>query len=70
MDDTYSPLLHRIEQAIRYRAINPGEPLPPPSERLTQLSKPPEELQERSKKPLERLIEVADVKKGKTCKLA
>jgi len=64
MDDSYSPLLHRIEQAVRWRAIHPNEPLPPPSEKLTRLSRPPEELQSRAKKYLDRVMATADVKKG------
>lgn len=64
MEDDYSPLLHRIEQAVRWRAIHPDEPIPPPSERLTRLSKPPEEVQKRAQKYLDRVINAADVKKG------
>ncbi|KAL1986354.1 hypothetical protein VTN96DRAFT_6433 [Rasamsonia emersonii] len=63
LEDSYSPLLHRIEQAIRWRAIHPNEPLPPPSEKLTQLSRPPADLQARAKKYLDRVIAAADVKK-------
>lgn len=63
-DDSFSPLLHRIDHAIRWRAIHPNEPVPPPPERLTKLAHPPEELQERAKKYLERLVSAADVKKG------
>ncbi|OKL60701.1 ATP-dependent DNA helicase II subunit 2 [Talaromyces atroroseus] len=63
MEDSYSPLLHRIEQAVRWRAIHPDEPVPPPSEKLTQLSKPPKSIQERSQKYLDRIIKAADVKK-------
>ncbi|QKX56594.1 uncharacterized protein TRUGW13939_03699 [Talaromyces rugulosus] len=63
MEDSFSPLLHRLEQAIRWRAIHPNEPLPPPSKKLTQFSKPPEEVQARAKKYLDRIIKTADVKK-------
>ncbi|EED20154.1 Ku family DNA helicase, putative [Talaromyces stipitatus ATCC 10500] len=63
MEDNYSPLLHRIEQAVRWRAIHPNEPVPPPSERLTRLSKPPKDAQERAQKYLDRIIHAADVKK-------
>ncbi|KAL1971063.1 hypothetical protein VTN77DRAFT_14 [Rasamsonia byssochlamydoides] len=63
LEDSYSPLLHRIEQAVRWRAIHPNEPLPPPSEKLTQPSRPPEELVSRAKKYLDRVIAAADVKK-------
>lgn len=64
MDDSFSPLLHRIEQAVRWRAIRPNDPLPPPSEKLTQLSKPPSELRIGAQKYLDRIIAAADVKKG------
>jgi ATP-dependent DNA helicase 2 subunit 2 len=56
--------LHRINAAIRSRAIHPSEPIPPPSERLTKFSHPPDELVEKSKKYLEKLMEVAEVKEG------
>jgi hypothetical protein len=64
MEDSFSPLLHRLEQAIRWRAVHPNELLPPPSEKLTQFSKPSEEVQARAKKYLDRIIKAADVKKG------
>ena len=64
MTDTYSPALHRIDQAVRWRAIHPDEPVPPPYEILIRYSKPPEALVERSKRQLEDLVNAADVKKG------
>ncbi|KAF7620376.1 ATP-dependent DNA helicase II subunit 2 [Aspergillus flavus] len=63
IDDSYSPVLHRIDAAIRARAIHPDQPIPPPSERLTKFSHPREDLIEKSQKHLEKLIEIADVKK-------
>lgn len=66
IDDSYSPVLHRLDSAIRYRAIHPNDPVPPASERLTKFSRPPEDLVEKSKKYLERLIDASDVKKGTT----
>ena len=63
MTDTYSPVLHRIDQAVRWRAVHPTEPVPPPYEILTRYSNPPEELVAGAKKNLERLIAAADVKK-------
>jgi ATP-dependent DNA helicase 2 subunit 2 len=62
IEDSFSPVLHRINAAIRSRAIHPSEPIPPPSERLTKFSHPPDELVEKSKKYLEKLMEVAEVK--------
>ena len=64
MTETYSPILHRLDQAIRWRAVYPDEPIPPPYEILTRYSKPPEELVAKSKRRLQKLIAVADVKKG------
>ena len=66
MIDTFSPVLHRIDQAVRWRAVYPGEPIPPPYEILTKYSKPPEELQRKARRDLEKVVAAADVKKGKT----
>ena len=63
MTDTFSPVLHRIDQAVRWRAVHPTEPVPPPYEILTRYSNPPTELVARAKKKLDRLIAAADVKK-------
>ncbi|KAL9129992.1 MAG: hypothetical protein Q9217_001714 [Psora testacea] len=63
MTDTYSPVLHRIDQAVRWRAIHPTKPIPPPYEILTRYSKPPESLVAKSKHRLEKLMAAADVKK-------
>lgn len=64
MTDTFSPILHRIDQAVRWRAVHPTEPIPPPYEILTRYSQPPEEAVSRSKRKLEKLMAAADVKKG------
>ncbi|KAL9640582.1 MAG: hypothetical protein Q9164_000189 [Protoblastenia rupestris] len=63
MADTYSPILHRIDQAVRWRAVHPTEPVPPPYEILTRYSKPPESLVAKSKHRLEKVMAAADVKK-------
>lgn len=64
MSETYSPVLHRIDQAVRWRAVHPDEPIPPPYEILTRYSKPPEELVANAKHQLNKLISAANVKKG------
>lgn len=64
LEDAFSPLLHRIEQAKRWRAVRPTEPLPPIPEVLLKYSKQPEDLQEKSKPALRKLIQASDVKKG------
>lgn len=64
MTDTFSPVLHRIDQAIRWRAVHPTEPVPPPYDILTRYSHPPEDLLSLSKRQLEKLKVAANVKKG------
>jgi len=64
IEDAFSPVLHRIDSAIRFRATQPNEPLPPPADILTKFSQPPENAVQRAKKYLNRLADAADVKKG------
>jgi ATP-dependent DNA helicase 2 subunit 2 len=64
MEETYSPVLHRMDQAVRWRAVHPNEPIPPPYEILTKFAQPPQELLNLAKKNLESLTTAADVKKG------
>lgn len=64
MSETYSPVLHRIDQAIRWRAVHPNEPIPPPHEILLKYSHPPDELVSGAKRKLEELVSAANVKKG------
>ena len=66
LTDTFSPILHRLDQAVRWRAVHPNEPVPPPYEILTRYSKPPDELAAKSQRKLEKLVAAADVKKGKS----
>ncbi|KAI9837987.1 MAG: ATP-dependent DNA helicase II subunit 2 [Sarea resinae] len=63
MEDTFSPVLHRIDQAIRWRAVHPEEAIPPPYDILTKYSKPPEGLLEKAHPSLDKIIAAADVKK-------
>ncbi|KZF24158.1 ATP-dependent DNA helicase II subunit 2 [Xylona heveae TC161] len=63
IEDTFSPVLHRIDQCVRWRAVHPAEPIPPPYEILTRFSRPPDDLVEQASDPLRDLIKIADVKK-------
>jgi len=63
IDETYSPMLHRINQVIKHRAIYPETPPPPPYETLTRYSRPPSNLLQTAQPALERVIAAADVKK-------
>ncbi|MCJ1284175.1 ATP-dependent DNA helicase II subunit 2 [Xylographa opegraphella] len=63
MTDTFSSVLHRIDQAVRWRAVHPEEPIPPPYDILTKFTKIPDELEAGSKLQLVKLREAANVKK-------
>ncbi|KAJ5208844.1 hypothetical protein N7449_003223 [Penicillium cf. viridicatum] len=63
IDESFSPLLHRIESAVRYRAVHANDPILDPSERLTEFAHPSEEMIKNSKSHLEKLMSTADVKK-------
>lgn len=64
-EDTYAPLVHRINHIIRWRATHPDPTLqiPDPPEILSKYSAPPPELMERANSTLESLKLSADVKK-------
>ncbi|KAK5136407.1 hypothetical protein LTR08_003533 [Meristemomyces frigidus] len=62
-DETYSPMLHRIAQVIKHRAIHPNEAPPAPYEILTRFSRPPDNLIAKTQRELDRVIKAADVKK-------
>ena len=65
IEDSYSPLLHRVNQIIRWRATHsdPTLPLPDPPQILTRFSAPPEDLLEKASDKLAALKTIADVKK-------
>lgn len=64
VDDVYCPPLHRINQAVRHRAIHADKPVPPIPSILLKYAVPDQELVEKAKSRLEDLIAVAEVKKG------
>lgn len=63
IEETFSPLLHIIEGAVKHRAVHPAAPIPEKPESLLAYSQQPAHLQEASKSILARLIKAADVKK-------
>ncbi|KAL2816787.1 SPOC like C-terminal domain-containing protein [Aspergillus cavernicola] len=63
IEDSFSPVLHRVNAAIRSRAIHPNDPIPPPADILTQFSQQPKHLLDKADRHLKKLIDVADVKK-------
>lgn len=62
-EDTFSPVLHRINQVIRWRAIHPNDPIPETYPSLTKYSNPPKELLDKIQAPLDSLIATCDIKK-------
>ncbi|KAI6359885.1 hypothetical protein MCOR25_006928 [Pyricularia grisea] len=63
IEDTYSPIIHRVNQAIRFRVVHPDKPLDLDSKVLTRYSVPPHKVISQAKHQIERLIKVAEVKK-------
>lgn len=65
VEDTFSPLVHRINHIVRWRATHPDPTLtiPDPPEILMKYSAPPIELLEKAQGSLEALKKSADVKK-------
>lgn len=63
IDESYNPIIHRINQAIRHRAVHPEEPIQPTAEILLRFSQPPEDILSHIKKQVDTLIKKSDVKK-------
>ncbi|OJD28665.1 catalase [Diplodia corticola] len=63
IEETFSPVLHRVQQAIRWRAVHPTDEIPPPAEILTKYMKPPEDLLKQAQPFLEAMIAAGDVKR-------
>jgi ATP-dependent DNA helicase 2 subunit 2 len=63
IDDTYSLKVHRLKEAIKFRAVNKIDEVPPPAPILLKYSNPPEELVKKAELLLEEVIKTADVKK-------
>ncbi|KAK7615038.1 putative Ku family DNA helicase [Phyllosticta paracitricarpa] len=62
-EDVYSPVLHRVQQAVRWRAVRPMDDLPPPPNILTRYMYPPEHVLKPATAKLDALIKAADVKR-------
>lgn len=63
IEETFSPVLHRVNQVIRQRAVHPSEPLPPIPEILLKYSNPPPSATQAAQPALEKVLLAADVKK-------
>jgi ATP-dependent DNA helicase 2 subunit 2 len=62
-DETYSLKVHRLKEAIKFRAVNKIDEVPPPADILLKYSNPPEELMKNAERSLDNVIKAADVKK-------
>ncbi|KJZ71793.1 ATP-dependent DNA helicase II subunit 2 [Hirsutella minnesotensis 3608] len=63
IDETYNPSIHRINHAVRMRAVHPDKPVPDIPPVLLRYSSPPTDLIERVQNRIDALIDVAEVKK-------
>ncbi|KAK0935493.1 ATP-dependent DNA helicase yku80 [Friedmanniomyces endolithicus] len=63
MDETYAPMLHRIHQVIKHRAVFADAEPPPPYEILTRYSHTPDELVRKAQPALDRVLEAANIKR-------
>ncbi|KAF6820452.1 Ku family DNA-binding protein [Colletotrichum sojae] len=63
IEDTYNPIIHRLNQAIRQRAVNPQGTIDPVPPILIRYAAPPEGLVQKSESEIAALISAADVKK-------
>ncbi|EME48779.1 hypothetical protein DOTSEDRAFT_67726 [Dothistroma septosporum NZE10] len=62
-DETFSPMLHRLNQVIKHRAVYPEAGIPEPYDLLVKYAHPPEDLVEKARPALEKVIKAAEVKK-------
>ncbi|KAJ4169970.1 ATP-dependent DNA helicase yku80 [Fusarium falciforme] len=68
IDDTFNPTIHRINHAVKSRAVYPEKPIPDTPSTLLRFASPPEDLIEKVQSKIDTLVEVADFRprsKGK-----
>jgi ATP-dependent DNA helicase 2 subunit 2 len=62
-------LIHRINHAVKTRAIHPEKPIPETPSILLRYAQPPDDLIEKVQSKIDALTEAAEVKKGASCTL-
>ena len=62
--DVFNPLIHRIDNAIRARALYPDKEIPPIPRALLEYTAPPAALVDKARREVDALIGAAEVKKG------
>ena len=65
IEDSYNPSIHRINHAIKQRAVCPEADVPEIQPVLLRFSSPPEDLIAKVQERIDALVEAAEVKKGK-----
>ncbi|KAM0346458.1 hypothetical protein ACHAPU_005523 [Fusarium lateritium] len=63
IDETFNPTIHRVNHAVKSRAVYPEKPVSDIPPTLLQFAQPPQDLLEKVQSKVDSLIEVADVKK-------
>ncbi|KAH8176434.1 ku70/Ku80 beta-barrel domain-containing protein [Sarocladium implicatum] len=63
IDDAYNPSIHRINHAVKSRAVNPDGPVPSIPALLTRFAAPPEDLIGKVQGRIDSLIQASEVKK-------
>jgi ATP-dependent DNA helicase 2 subunit 2 len=65
IDETFSPIIHRVNQAVAFRAVHPDAPFDPTvPDALTRFSRPPQRLVDKAKPHIDALKSAAKVQKG------
>ncbi|PNY23283.1 ATP-dependent DNA helicase II subunit 2 [Tolypocladium capitatum] len=63
IDETYNPAVHRVNHAVKMRAVHTERPIPETPSVLLRFSSPPEDLIEKVQSRIASLVESAEVKK-------
>lgn len=64
MGECFNPSIHRINHAVKTRAVHPNQPLPEIPQTLLRFSAPAQDLIERVQTQIDGLVDAAEVKKG------
>ena len=63
LDETFNPAIHRINHAVKMRAVHTERPVPEMPSVLLRFSSPPKDLIEKVQSRIDTLVEAAEVKK-------
>lgn len=64
IDETFNPAIHRINHAVKSRAIHPESSVPSVPALLLRFAAPPEDLIGKVQGRIDSLVQAAEVKKG------